>query len=416
MKVLQVNCVYAHGSTGKIIADIEKVLEKKGHKSIICYGRGKTVNNKPGVYKFCSELESKIHNIAHRYFGVLGYGGCYFSTYNLINIIDKEKPDVVHLHCINGFCVNIFRLLKWLGENNIKTLLTNHAEFFYTGNCGHAYNCERWKSEPGCGSCPILLEATAGSIFDTTQKSWCEMKKAFSYFHENNLLCTAVSPWVKSRFLLSPITCKFNCQVVFNGLDTSIFNINKRENRELTRKSIGIGLSEKVVFHATAFFYMDENNLKGGRYIYKLAKLMPDVIFVVAALSYQTIIDCPPNLKLIGSAKSQVHLSELYAAADLTVITSKRETFSMITAESLCCGTPVVGFESGGPESISPKEYTEFVEYDNLESLQISINKWINKTDLNNNEVASISRSMYSKELMAEGYLRCYEQLINNHL
>ena len=38
----------------------------------------------------------------------------------------------------------------------------------------------------------------------------------------------------------------------------------------------------------------------------------------------------------------------------------------MVTAESLCCGTPVVGFKAGAPEQIAIKEFSEFVEYGDL--------------------------------------------------
>lgn len=41
----------------------------------------------------------------------------------------------------------------------------------------------------------------------------------------------------------------------------------------------------------------------------------------------------------------------------------------MVTAESLCCGTPVVGFKAGAPEQIAIKEFSEFVEYGDLNSL-----------------------------------------------
>ena len=41
----------------------------------------------------------------------------------------------------------------------------------------------------------------------------------------------------------------------------------------------------------------------------------------------------------------------------------------MVTAESLCCGTPVVGLEAGGPESIALKEFCSFVRQGDIESL-----------------------------------------------
>ncbi len=38
----------------------------------------------------------------------------------------------------------------------------------------------------------------------------------------------------------------------------------------------------------------------------------------------------------------------------------------MVTAESLCCGTPVVGFTAGGPESIAIDAFSNFVEMEIL--------------------------------------------------
>ena len=136
MKVLQVNCVYDTGSTGKIMADIHRELGRRGIASVVCYNRGKKVKE-PNVYKTCGELYSKCNNLITRFTGIM-YGGCWFSTNRLISIIKKEQPDVVHLHCINGYFVNIYRLVQWLKENHIKTVLTLHAEFMYTANCGHA--------------------------------------------------------------------------------------------------------------------------------------------------------------------------------------------------------------------------------------------------------------------------------------
>ena len=88
MKVLQVNCVYKKGSTGKIVYDIHKSLEKYNIDSVICYGRGE-VNIEENVYKVSSEFLGKFNNIKSRFTG-LQYGGSYFATKKLINI--KGNP------------------------------------------------------------------------------------------------------------------------------------------------------------------------------------------------------------------------------------------------------------------------------------------------------------------------------------
>ena len=38
-KVLQINSVYDYGSTGKITADIHRLLPQYGVDSVVCYGR-----------------------------------------------------------------------------------------------------------------------------------------------------------------------------------------------------------------------------------------------------------------------------------------------------------------------------------------------------------------------------------------
>ena len=73
----------------------------------------------------------------------------------------------------------------------------------------------------------------------------------------------------------------------------------------------------------------------------------------------------------------QQALAELYRRARVSMIVSKRETFSMPCAESLCCGTPVIGFEAGAPEQIALREYSEFVSYGDLQEMETVLRKWL---------------------------------------
>ena len=402
MKILQVNCVYQKGSTGKIVADIHFELLKQGIQSVVCYGRGKQIKQ-PSIYKTCSEWYSKFNHLFTRFSGIM-YGGLFFSTQKLISIIEQEQPDIVHLHCINGYFLNIYRIVSYLKKHKVNTVLTLHAEFMYTANCGISYECEKWKT--GCGNCSNFKRYTESYFIDGTHRSWTLMKKAFDGF--DNLVVTSVSPWLESRAKQSPILGHAQHTTVFNGLDTSIFKCYNNLN---TREKYGIDQYQSLVFHATASFATDILSLKGGRFVCELAKRCPNVLFVVAG-PYASGLDIPVNVKLLGKVSDQVELAKLYSMADVTLITSRRETFSMVTAESLCCGTPVVGFKAGGPESIAIQDFSFFVDYADVDSLQRALNKFM-KSQWNREQLSKKAQSFYSREVMTHNFIQVYNQILN---
>lgn len=403
MKVVQVNCVYGKGSTGKIVQDIHRELQKRGVESIVCYGRGAKVKEK-NVYKVCGELYAKANNLWSRITGIM-YGGCFFSTQRLIHIIKKERPDIVHLQCINGYFVNIYRLIEWLKRNKINTVLTLHAEFMYTANCGYALDCEKWRE--GCGACPRCRQETKSWFFDGTARSFKRMKAAFDGFGEN-LEVVSVSPWLKDRAAQSKILEDKKHVVVLNGIDTDVFC--PCESSDLREKYVPQG--GKIVFHATPYFTDDPDHLKGGYYVLKLAELMPNVQFVVAG-DYRHGLQLPSNVTLLGQITDQKELATYYSMADVTVLASKKETFSLVTAESLCCGTPVVGFRAGAPEQIAIREYAEFVQWGDLAAMEAALKRVLNK-NYDKKMIASEAAAKYSKTTMGNEYIATYRKLGEN--
>lgn len=400
MRILQVNCVYKTGSTGKITADLHNAFKKKGIESVVCYGRGKRVNE-PNVYKTCGELYSKLNNLLSRFTGIM-YGGCFFSTNRLISIIKKEKPDIVHLQCINGYFVNIYRIVNWLKKNNIKTVLTLHAEFMFTANCGHSFDCEGWKT--GCGKCPKFKAETKSLFFDGTARSFKKMQKAFEGFKNENLIVASVSPWLMERAKQSPILAGKQHTVVMNGLDTGVFY--PREGGAV-KSELGIA-DEKIIFYVTPNFNNDPDYIKGGYYIIKLAEMLKgENVKIIAAGSYPENLKVPDNILLLGKVSDQNRLAELYSMADITVIASKRETFSMVCAESLCCGTPVAGFKAGGPEAISLDKYSRFVDYGDLKSLYTAVNDLLREAR-NGEKISKDASAAYGSRVMSENYINIY--------
>ena len=268
----------------------------------------------------------------------------------------------------------------------------------HTANCSHAFECEKWKT--GCGNCPRLKQETKSIFLDSTHRSWHKMKRAFAGFED--LTVISVSPWLMERAKQSPILKDFDHITILNGLDTEVFHpIESNIKAEL-----GIE-NKKMIFHATPKFDNDPNNIKGGYYLIKLAQMMKDVIFVVAG-TYPENLNLPDNMILLGKISNQKKLAEYYSAADLTVLTSKRETFSMVVAESLSCGTPVVGFKAGAPEVISISEYSKFVEYGNVDSLYAAATEMLNSKP-NKSQIANSAAQKYSRKLMAQQYIDVYK-------
>ena len=399
MKVLQVNCVYNKGSTGKIVYDIHNELKNRGFTSVVCYGRGQRVSDE-GVYKVSNELYSKFNQILAKFTGLL-YGGCFVSTHKLCSIIKKENPDVVHLHCINGYFVNIYRFIRWLKRHDIKTVITLHAEFIHTANCGYAFECEKWKT--GCGKCPRNGTEIGSLLLDSTHCSWKKMKKSFEGFE--NIKILSVSSWLMDRAKSSPILSDFQHDVVLNGVETLIFRRYNEIPDLLNIKKKGA----KIVFHATPHFNNDPNHNKGGYYVLTLAKALENenIQFVVAG-EYSSDLVVPDNVTLLGRVSDQKILAQYYSMADVTLLTSKRETFSMITAESLCAGTPVVGFCAGAPEQICIPDYCNFVEFGNMLELKNAVLDALG-AEWDKDKISKAATEKYDKRRMFEEYLKHYK-------
>lgn len=399
MKILQVNNVYGEKSTGKITRQLHDGLLQAGHQALAVYGRG-TGTAEPGVIRLCPDWYGRLNSLFSRVTG-MPYGGCFLSTRRLTRRIRREKPDIVHLQCINGNFVNIYRLIGWLKRNRIKTVVSLHAEFMYTANCGHAFACGQWRH--GCEKCPDPKKAVKSWFFDRTGQSWRAMQKAFAGFERDCVICP-VSPWTEERAKQSDILKNFRFRTVYNGVDTeTVFHPGARTEEP----------EENIVLNVTARFSGDREHPKGGWYLIQLARRMPDVTFLVAGKA-DAVPDLPGNLHLLGEITDQRELAELYRKAKLSILVSRRETFSMPCAESLCCGTPVVGFRAGAPEQIALPEYSEFAEYGDLDALETAVRNWLDKKEPDRQEIAEQASRAYSAGTMIRGFLDVYGSVLWN--
>lgn len=397
MRVLLIDVNCKSSSTGQIVYNLYSYLNSRGDEAAVCYGRGENIVER-NIYKFGLDWETYLHALLTR---ITGFTGCfsYFSTRRLIKYIEQFKPDVVHIHELHAYFVNINRLLNFLAKSNIKIVHTLHCEFSYTGKCGHAEICDKWKSD-FCEHCPQLKKYVGTLWFDHTKRMFLSKKKAFESC--NNLTIVTPSRWLFQRakqsfFKNDPIF------IVHNSIDTETFCPHNSENY---KNNIGFGEQTKVVL-SVAPNLMSEN--KGGHYIVKLAKrfIGENVKFILVGDSQSEPYE-QDNIISLGCIYNKEKLSNLYSLADCFVICSRNENFPTTCVEALCCGTPVVGFDVGGVKETTPSDFGFFCEYGNLDELEQYIRKALS-LKIDNSRLEEL-RTYYSTTRMCEEYYDIYKQ------
>lgn len=396
MKVLLIDVNYKYSSTGKIVHDLAQELINSGHQARVLFGRGESIDNDVAL-RVAPVWEVYFHALMTRLTGLVGVFS-YFATKRLIKQIKKFKPDVVHLHELHGYYVNYSEVVRFLKSSNIPVVWTFHCEFAYTGKCGYAYDCEKWKTE--CSSCPQIKEYPSSLYFDFTRYMFYEKKKDFEGF--DNLTIVTPSAWLARRVKQSFLS-GYDVRVIHNGIDTEgMFYPRLINNKPESKKTV----------LAVAPDIMSER--KGGKWVLELASRFSDDVEFLMVGVVGTVDGVPSNVRLVDRTSNQDELAAYYSEADLFLICSKRENFPTTCLEALACGTPVVGFDEGGTAETAPGSLGCFVPFGYVGSLEIAIKDYFSgHSKIDQNECRVFAEQNYSKSAMYSNYVRLYSELVN---
>lgn len=331
MKVLQINSVCGIRSTGRICTDLAEVLEQNGHECKIAYGR-ETVPEKYKKYavRIGSDKDVKIHALQSRIFDNTGFGSRK-ATEKFIEWVKKYDPDVIHLHNIHGYYINIEVLFNYLAEADKPVIWTLHDCWAFTGHCAHySYvRCDKWKN--GCNNCPQKKEYPSSLIFDLSKKNWERKKALFTSVKE----MTFVTPsrWLGNQVEQSFLN-KYPVKVIPNGIDLNVFKptpSNFRKEKNLEEKKIILGV-------ASAW-----STRKGFNIFIELSKILDDNYkIILVGLSKNQLKRLPKKILGITRTNNVKELAEIYTAADVFLNPSKEETMGLTTIEAMACETPVI--------------------------------------------------------------------------
>lgn len=342
MKLLQINCVYGYGSTGRIVESIHQTAVKNGFESYVVYGSGKKYEDSR-FYCMQDPLSIKFSVLQTRLFGKHGFYNK-GATAELIKWIREVDPDIIHLQNIHGHYINVRLLFEYLKESGKPVVWTLHDCWSFTGHCAHyiTSDCDRWMT--GCHDCESLKEYPKSLVFDRSKESWTEKKALFTSLKELQII--SPSKWLSAQISRSFLK-DYPLYTIYNGIDLEIFKPHETD----LKKKLGIegcfiilGMANKWLqpVNEPVVRKIVENLGDGDRIIIIGAKELPEYM--------------KEKCVCVSYIHDQGTLSDYYNIADVFVNLTLADTLPTVNTESLACGTPIVTYDnSGTSESISNK-------------------------------------------------------------
>lgn len=397
MRVLQINTVCGTGSTGRIATDIDRMLKEKGQESYVAYGRNIAKNCDTSI-KIGNIMDNYCHVALTRLFDMHGFGSKKY-TKKFISEVKELNPDVIHLHNIHGYYINVELLFDYLKKAEKPVVWTLHDCWSFTGHCAYFdyVGCDKWKT--GCNRCSEKSVYPASLFLDNSKSNYNRKKNIFSGV--NDMTIITPSEWlaglVRDSFLK-----EYKVHVINNGIDLSVFKHSKGSFRD--RK----GLEDKYIILGVANIW---DRRKGLTYFHELSeKLHEDEVIVLVGLNDNQIKVLPDGIIGIKRTNNVRELVEIYSEADIFVNPTLEDNFPTTNIEALACGTPIMTFNTGGSIECIDCETGIIVEKNNCEEIRKEIDnvktgKYIFKKERLVEKVVS----KYNKEDRFKEYINLYE-------
>ena len=403
LKLIQINVVANSGSTGKIAEQIGRMAQNNGWKCYMAYGRW-VYNSSLELYKIGSKKDIYLHGIKSILFDKHAFGSKK-ATEALIYWIQEINPDIIHIHNIHGYYLNLPILFDFLANLGKPIVMTLHDCWTVTGHCVHFQDIGCYKWINGCNHCPNLKGYPKSFLLDNSRNNWNIKKESF---HKILPLLTIVPVcnWLENVISQSYLK-HASRKVIVNGIDLNVFKPNENISNIKSKYQI----RDKFVILAVSNVW---NVTKGWNDVLWLREQMSDdVTFIIVGVSLKQKKNLPKGIIGICHTEDVNELVELYSMADVFVNPTYQDTLPTVSIEALACGTPVVSYDTGGSSDIIDENVGRLVKRGSRDLLLSSIDKIKDIGKENFYKKCREKAEMhFNKEDRYKEYMQLYYQLI----
>lgn len=316
-------------------------LLAKGEESYAFWGRGRKPQNDHEM-KFARDAEVYLDVLQTRLDGRAGFHSR-AATKRLLRRLDVIKPDIVHLHNLHGYYVNIGMLFDWLAERDCKVEWTLHDCWSFTGHCAYFtyVKCAQWRSHCAYSEkCPQLNTYPQTFCKTSCSRNFEDKRRLFTGIPPERMKLISPSHWleglVKQSFLKG-----YEVVVRHNEIDRTVFKPTPSDFRER------YGIGDRFMILGVASPWTERKGLSD---FIRLARDLDGEKYavVLVGLSKKQIEELPRGVVGLTRTDSRRELAEIYSAADVFFNPTLEDNYPTVNLEAEACGTPVVTYDTGG--------------------------------------------------------------------
>lgn len=344
MKYVQINA-YSGGWADSIIFKKHRELVALGDESWVFWARGNREQDEH-LQRIASHPEVCLDALQTRLDGKPGFHSKAI-TRRLLKKLDEIDPDVVHLHLLLGYYINVEMMFEWLSAHRCKVVWTLHDCWAFTGHCIHFtyVKCDQWRTGCACGAaCPqkrTYPETFAGD--GAVRWSYEQKKRLFTMLPPERVQLITPSQWLADLTKQSFLS-KYDVKVVHNTINKEVFKPTPSDFRER------YGLENRFVVLGVASKWGER---KGLADFVRLAKDLDSACFavVLVGLSEKQITQVKisaEHIVALPRTSTPQELAAAYTAADVFFNPTTEDNYPTVNLEAEACGTPVVTYDTGG--------------------------------------------------------------------
>lgn len=259
-----------------------------------------------------------------------------------------QQADILHLHWINFGFLSIagLRALFDLGKPIVWTI---HDQWAFTGGCHYSRTCSRYQTH--CHTCPYLKKP---SERDLSYRLFEQKKQLFAQYMPHFV---PPSQWLGDDLRRSTLLQNAPMTIIPNTIDQAVFCPVDRADAN-ARLDLPNTQTKRLLFASASV--TDER--KGFRFLAEALQLVhqahPELsleLLVFGKGKTYLFAEIPYTVRHLGILREADDIVAAYNAADALIVPSLEDNLPNTIMEALACGTPVVGFRTGGiPEMIEP--------------------------------------------------------------